>query len=67
MNNENIIILNLDDISLLQEALRNYRESKCIVAESFQNQANSTLRKLYSIQVFLKNSSSKELYIQKQE
>lgn len=65
MNNENIIILNLDDISLLQEALRNYCETKSIVTENFQNQVNSTLRKLYSIQVSLKNSSSKELYIQK--
>ncbi len=66
MNNDKIIILNLDDISLLQEALRNYCEIKSIVTENFQNQVNSTLRKLYSIQVSLKNSSSKELYIQKQ-
>lgn len=66
MNNENIIILNLSDISLLQEALRNYCESKCVITESFQNQVYLTLRKLYSIEVSLKNSSSKELYIQKQ-
>lgn len=66
MNNENIIILNLSDVSLLQEALRNYCGTKLIVTENFQNQVHSTLRKLYSIEISLKNSSSKELYIQKQ-
>lgn len=65
MNNENIIVLNLYDISLLQEALRNYYETKQILTEDFQNQVHLTLRKLYSVETSLKNSSSKELYIQK--
>lgn len=65
MNNENIIVLNLSDVSLLQEALRNYCKTKPIVTESFQNQVHLTLRKLYFIETSLKNSSSKELCIQK--
>lgn len=64
MKHEKIIILNLDDISLLQEALRNYYNTKQIRTENFQNQTYSTLRKLYSIKVSLLNSASKELYIQ---
>ena len=65
MNSEKFITITISDISLLQEALRNYCKTKPIVTENFQNQINSTLRKLYSIQVSLQNSSSKELYIQK--
>ena len=65
MNDDKIIILNLSDISFLQEALRNYCETKQIKTESFYKQSHSVLRKLYSIQVSLKNSSSKELYIEK--
>lgn len=64
MNNDKIIILNLTDISLFQEALRNYYETKQIKTESFQNQVYSTLRKLYSIEVSLNKSPNKELYIQ---
>ena len=64
MNNDKIIILNLADISFLQEALRNYYETKQIKTESFQNQVYSTLRKLYSIEVSLNKSPNKELYIQ---
>lgn len=63
MNNEKNIILNLADISILQEALRNYCETKQIKTESFQKQTHSTLRKLYSIQVSLNKSPNKELYI----
>lgn len=65
MNDDKIIILNLSDISLIQEALRSYCETKQIKTESFYKQSHSVLRKLYSIQVSLKNSSSKELYIEK--
>lgn len=64
MKDEKIIILNLTDVLLLQEALRNYYETKTIRTENFQKQTYSTLRKLYSIQVSLNKSSSKELYIQ---
>lgn len=64
MKDEKIIILNLTDVSLLQEALRNYYETKTIRTENFQNQVYSTLRKLHSIQVSLNKSPNKELYIQ---
>lgn len=64
MNNKKNIILNLADISLLQEALRNYYQTKEIKTENFMNSVYSTLRKLYSIQVSLNKSSNKELYIQ---
>lgn len=66
MNNEKFITITISDISLLQESLRNYYETKQIKTENFQNQTYSVLRKLYSIQVSLQNSSSKELYIQNQ-
>ena len=64
MNKPTFITLNLSDISLLQEALRNYYQTKEIKTENFMNSVYSTLRKLYSIQVSLNKSSNKELYIQ---
>ena len=64
MNKPTFITLDKTDISLLQEALRNYYQTKEIKTENFMNSVYSTLRKLYSIQVSLNKSSNKELYIQ---
>ena len=65
MKKENFIKITSSDVSLLQEALRNYYQNKEIKTENFMNSVYSTLRKLYSIQVCLNNSEKKELYIQK--
>jgi len=64
MKDENFITITGSDISLLQEALRNYYQTKEIKTESFMDSVYSTLRKLYSIQVSLNKSPNKELYIQ---
>lgn len=64
MNTDNYIVINSSDINLLQLSLRNYIQENPAV--DIKGKASDVLRKLYSIQVSLNKSSSKELYIQKQ-
>ena len=65
MNTDNYIVINSSDINLLQLSLRNYIQENPAVDR--KGKASDVLRKLYSIQVCLNNSSNEELYIFKNE
>jgi len=62
MNSENFIAINDSDIKLLQESLKFYSQKYPVIDDE---QINSTLRKLYSLRVYLNKSQNKELYISK--